>query len=276
MIMINNNNNNNNNNMNTKVSEYKMIVGLCRGGGIGLNGTLPWPKLARDMRFFYETTRSIHFPNTNAVVMGRKTWDSIPDCSKPLKYRDNFVVSAHNYIMEKDEQAASTTDDLTQDNNHIPVVTYLKTVNDIMVHTTNYENVWIIGGASIYEQCIHNKALEITEIYISFIDEQYEFDTIFPIMYQYDSIDEILELNELNNHKQANNNKLNRRLWTWTDAESVPKFLSFDTVFPSFYYIEDIDRNIIADLTRESDIIATRDRRIPNIRFLKLKKLIFI
>ena len=208
--------------------------------------------------------------------MGRKTWDSIPDCSKPLKYRDNFVVSAHNYIMEKDEQAASTTDDLTQDNNHIPVVTYLKTVNDIMVHTTNYENVWIIGGASIYEQCIHNKALEITEIYISFIDEQYEFDTIFPIMYQYDSIDEILELNELNNHKQANNNKLNRRLWTWTDAESVPKFLSFDTVFPSFYYIEDIDRNIIADLTRESDIIATRDRRIPNIRFLKLKKLIFI
>ena len=265
MIMINNNNNNNNNNMNTKVSEYKMIVGLCRGGGIGLNGTLPWPKLARDMRFFYETTRSIHFPNTNAVVMGRKTWDSIPDCSKPLKYRDNFVIS----LIEA--QSPENKDNL--------VITYLKSVNDIMVHTTNYENVWIIGGASIYEQCIHNKALEITEIYISFIDEHYEFDTIFPIMYQYDSIDEILELNELNNsdnHNRRNNNKLNRRLWTWTDAESVPKIVSFDTVFPSFYYVEDVDRNIIADLTRESDIIATRDRRIPNIRFLKLRKLVFI
>ena len=35
------------------IPQYKMIVALCRGGGIGYQGTLPWPKIERDLRFFF-------------------------------------------------------------------------------------------------------------------------------------------------------------------------------------------------------------------------------
>ena len=73
--------------------EFKLIVALCRGGGIGLHGTLPWPKLEIDLRFFSQMTRSSVFPYNSAVVMGRKTWESIPANFQPLPFRDNFVIS---------------------------------------------------------------------------------------------------------------------------------------------------------------------------------------
>lgn len=62
--------------------------------GIGLRGTLPWPRLASDMAFFARTTtRAPHPHATNAIIMGRKTWDSLPCSLRPLRRRINVVVS---------------------------------------------------------------------------------------------------------------------------------------------------------------------------------------
>ncbi|KAL4764907.1 dihydrofolate reductase [Aspergillus foveolatus] len=69
--------------------------------GIGANGTLPWPRIKADMSFFARITArppstflSIsNKPRTNALIMGRKTYDSIPPRLRPLGKRLNVVIS---------------------------------------------------------------------------------------------------------------------------------------------------------------------------------------
>ncbi|KAJ5087884.1 Dihydrofolate reductase [Penicillium angulare] len=62
--------------------------------GIGLNGTLPWPRIKTDMSFFARVTS--HPPQkgtTNAIIMGRKTYDSVPKSLRPLGKRISVVIS---------------------------------------------------------------------------------------------------------------------------------------------------------------------------------------
>lgn len=240
----------------TRITEFKMIVALCRGGGIGYEGQLPWPKLARDMRFFAEMTSSSVFPYNSAVVMGRKTWDSIPVSVRPLKFRDNFVISALH-------DAADATTPQTG-------VTFLKNLSELHDHAKNYDTVWFIGGASIYEQVLSSPssfpAFHVNDIYITFVDETYEYDTAFPLMYQYDSIDEWMA---------RRNNPMNRAIWCWTDADSVPKYVSFfndrspDTNV--VYQVEDVDRDIVSGITRTDDIRGIQERRLPDTLFLRAR-----
>ncbi|GES66259.1 dihydrofolate reductase [Aspergillus terreus] len=62
--------------------------------GIGLNGTLPWPRIKADMSFFARvTSRPPRAGTTNAIVMGRKTYDSLPKSLRPLGKRINVVVT---------------------------------------------------------------------------------------------------------------------------------------------------------------------------------------
>ena len=66
-----------------------MIVAMDEGGFIGRGGRLPW-KLASDMARFKRLTEG---DGSNSVIMGRKTWDSLPDSFRPLPERVNIVMS---------------------------------------------------------------------------------------------------------------------------------------------------------------------------------------
>ncbi|KAL4925065.1 dihydrofolate reductase [Aspergillus undulatus] len=67
---------------------------LPGGLGIGLNGTLPWPRIKSDMSFFARvTSRAPRAGVTNALIMGRKTYDSVPARLRPLGKRVSVVVS---------------------------------------------------------------------------------------------------------------------------------------------------------------------------------------
>lgn len=245
----------------TRITEFKMIVALCRGGGIGFEGVLPWPKLARDLRFFAEITSSSIFPYNSAVVMGRRTWDSIPASSRPLKFRDNFVISALH--TPDDESDATTTG-----------VTFLKNLSDIHEHSGKYDTVWFIGGASIYEQVIATPSsssvsgFTIDDIYVTFVDESYEHDTAFSMMYQYDSVEE---------WQKMRNDPLNRAIWCWTGADHIPKFVSFftqETFRNNLYRVMDVDRDFISRITQPSDMKAIQERRSPNTIFLRLRRVV--
>ncbi|OQE19769.1 hypothetical protein PENFLA_c018G10119 [Penicillium flavigenum] len=62
--------------------------------GIGLNGTLPWPRIKTDMSFFARVTSRPPTPGTtNAIIMGRKTYDSVPASLRPLAKRINVVIT---------------------------------------------------------------------------------------------------------------------------------------------------------------------------------------
>lgn len=87
-----------------------LIAALTRSNGLGVNGTLPW-RLPKEMAHFRKATSSLRdqsqtqaggsstdgkgrsVERKNAVVMGRKTWESIPPKFRPLKDRINVVIS---------------------------------------------------------------------------------------------------------------------------------------------------------------------------------------
>jgi dihydrofolate reductase len=242
-------------------TEFKMIVALCRGGGIGFEGTLPWPKIDRDLRFFSHMTRSHVFPYDSAVVMGRKTWESIPAEFKPLPFRDNIVVSAlHDFDTEE----------------HKPGVIFVKKLSDVHKFTMNYNVVWFIGGASIYEQVLtpcsttNQMLFPIDDIFVTFVDESYEHDAAFPLTYQYGSVEEWQSLR---------NNHINRAIWCWTDEKSVPPFISFFAEGPVsnyLYRVMDVDQEIVSKITRPADIRAIKEKRSPNTVFYVLQRVVEI
>lgn len=68
--------------------QHVMILATGPKGELGLNGGFPWPHLPADMKFFNRITKG---RTRNAIVMGRKTWQSLP--VKALAKRRNIVVS---------------------------------------------------------------------------------------------------------------------------------------------------------------------------------------
>lgn len=78
-----------------------ILAATARDMGIGLNGTLPWTGLKKEMAYFARVTKRVSQSAganggagaVNAVIMGRKTWESIPPRFRPLKGRVNVVIS---------------------------------------------------------------------------------------------------------------------------------------------------------------------------------------
>ena len=81
-----------------------IIVAVAGNRAIGKDNQLLW-HLPEDMRYFRETTRG------KPVIMGRKTWESLPEKFRPLPGRRNIVVSRNpDYVAAGAELAASLDD----------------------------------------------------------------------------------------------------------------------------------------------------------------------
>ena len=127
------------------------IVAVDANWGIGFDGEL-LERIPEDMKRFRELTEN------NIVVMGRKTWDSLP--VQPLSNRINYVI---------------TTEAKTSNNK----VTYfdMNCIKMIMEKQTDYE-YFIIGGGQIYEQLLPY----CDRVYVTKIHRAYEnVDTYFPV-----------------------------------------------------------------------------------------------
>ncbi len=135
--------------------KYKLICAVCRGGGIGKDGRLPW-KIKEDLAFFSKLTKG---NGNNAVVMGRKTWESIG--SKPLSGRDNLVMSKSTKGNTKGTSWFSSIEEI-----------------DAHCETKKYDQVWVIGGAQIYKDFLD--AGKIDAACITYIDQAFNCDTQFP------------------------------------------------------------------------------------------------
>lgn len=129
------------------------LVAVDKNQGIGFNGSIPWPRLTGDLKWFKETTLN------NIVIMGRKTWDSIG--SKNLPGRINIVLSRNNIA-----------DCHKSFNNH-------KDALEFCTLKFPEKNIYIIGGAAIYEQYMD----VIDKFYITEVDSKYKCDTFFNLTY---------------------------------------------------------------------------------------------
>lgn len=124
-----------------------IIVAYDLDRKIGNQGKIPW-KLPADQAFFKEQTLG------HPIIMGRKTWESLP--VKPLKGRINIVISS----------------------NITKTITCKSPEEAIEKAKTFDEEIYIIGGAKIYEYTLENDLID--RIYASEIKEKYEGDTFFP------------------------------------------------------------------------------------------------
>nr|XP_022308928.1 dihydrofolate reductase-like [Crassostrea virginica] len=153
-------------NMDNTLPTLKLVVAACNNWGIGKDGQLPW-RLKKDMEFFKKTTMQTQDPDKkNVVVMGRKTWFSIPEKFRPLANRVNII--------------------LTNTMSNSPTGAYLaKSLNEAVAMVTGngvladkVEGVFIIGGSSVYEAAMESDLP--CRIYLTRVLADFDCDTFLP------------------------------------------------------------------------------------------------
>lgn len=116
-----------------------MIFARAADGVIGRDNTIPW-RLPEDMAHFKRLT------NGWPVIMGRKTWDSLPVKFRPLPGRANIVITRQSDWKETGAQTAAS-------------------LPDALALCASSAEAWIIGGAQIYAQAMPlADRIEVTEI----------------------------------------------------------------------------------------------------------------
>lgn len=145
---------------------FDIIVAVDNKNGIGKNGKLPW-RLPEDMAHFKQITTRVEDPlKKNAVLMGRKTWDSIPKKFRPLPDRLNIVLT-------RQEDLALPNDVLL----YHSLDSVLKSLS-FQHDPWQVETFFLIGGASLYEQVLNRHACR--RIYLTKIYHDFDCDTFFP------------------------------------------------------------------------------------------------
>ncbi|KAJ3172375.1 dihydrofolate reductase [Geranomyces variabilis] len=150
------------------MAKFSLIAAaLAATNGIGKGNDLPW-RLPNEMRYFQRVTTWMGrrtgsaYPSTpantgskeeeaqagppNVLIMGRKTWDSMPDGFRPLKNRINVVLTSNSALIP-DIESKSTVES--------PTLAFT-TLTDALTHiaTLPHTSIFIIGGAQLYASCI--------------------------------------------------------------------------------------------------------------------------
>ncbi|CAG9535448.1 unnamed protein product [Cercopithifilaria johnstoni] len=147
----------------TRTIHMNLIVAMDDCGGIGQNGGLPWDLPAEMARFSKLTTLTTNRKKKNAVIMGRKVWESIPPKFRPLKDRFNIVLS------RKMEEVT--------DKNLIVARSFESAVS-LLQDMNNIETIWNIGGEKVYELGLNSPFLH--QLYITRVEGDFSADIFFP------------------------------------------------------------------------------------------------
>ncbi|RFA13542.1 dihydrofolate reductase [Subtercola boreus] len=123
-----------------------LIWAEARGGVIGYDGTMPW-HLPEDLAHFRELTTG------SAVVMGRRTWDSLPERFRPLPGRRNLVLS-------RDRTWSSAGAEPVHD-----LRALLAERRPDGSDGSDAADLWVIGGGELYRQALPEASrLEVTQL----------------------------------------------------------------------------------------------------------------
>ncbi len=144
-----------------------LIAAVARNGVVGIDGHLPW-HLPEDLQHFKRTTLG------GTVIMGRKTWDSLPARFKPLPGRRNLVLTRQPGWQAPGADVFNTLHDALA-----------QLERDAAAEPTSAQGsepaaalprVFVIGGAALYAQAMpHADELHLTEI-----DRDFDGDVRFP------------------------------------------------------------------------------------------------
>ena len=126
---------------------FKLIVAVDKNNGIGKNNKIPW-YFSEDLKYFAKMTKG---SGNNAIIMGRKTYESIGNY--PLTKRTNIIISysyknisssKHKFVTSPEEAINFCT-------------------------TQNFDEVWIIGGATIYDYFLRRCVGDVVAYSLTFL-----------------------------------------------------------------------------------------------------------
>jgi dihydrofolate reductase len=129
------------------VKKISIIVAMSQNNVIGLNNKLPW-HISADLKNFKKITLN------HPVIMGRKTYDSI---GKPLKDRDNIVISRDNSLKIDDVEVVDS-------------------LEKAIFKSAESPEVFIIGGQQIYQIALPLA----THMYVTKVNGNFKGDAYFP------------------------------------------------------------------------------------------------
>jgi dihydrofolate reductase len=125
-------------------------VAVAKNNVIGINNTLPW-HISEDLKRFKKIT------SNKKMIMGRKAFESLPGI---LPNREHIIITRNEHY--------------TVDSDQVTIVHDLNSL--IEKYSKCEEEVFVIGGAEIYEQFLPYTQ----KIYLTTIDETFQGDTFFP------------------------------------------------------------------------------------------------
>ena len=153
----------------SKNKAFQIIVAQCSSRGIGRDSTIPW-HLPSDLKRFRSITTTSLPGKQNAVIMGRRTYESLPANYRPLPNRLNIVLSRDDDIRSKLAIPSS-----------VIVVKSLGEVENALLAANlsdSVDNVFIIGGESLYLEAI--KSPLCSKILLTQIEEHFDCDKVIP------------------------------------------------------------------------------------------------
>ena len=137
---------------------FDIVVAADQDWGIGKANGLPWPKLRGDLQHFKRITSTASEGCRNAVVMGRKTWESKEVAGKPLPNRRNVVVTRGELAVPPGVIVAHSLDEALA-------------VDDV-------ETVFVVGGAGVIRAAIERGDLRF--VYLTRIYQRFDCDVRMP------------------------------------------------------------------------------------------------
>lgn len=127
-----------------------LVAAVARNGVIGHKGDLPWGHFPEDMAHFRALTIGA------AVVMGRRTWESLPAQHRPLQGRRNVVLS--------------------REGTDAPGAEVVPSLPHALALLCDEPAVYVIGGAQVYALALH----VADELVLTEIDRDFQGDTKLP------------------------------------------------------------------------------------------------
>ncbi|MBU1036564.1 dihydrofolate reductase [Patescibacteria group bacterium] len=142
---------------------FSIIVALDQKRGIGINNKLPW-NIKADLKHFSDITINPSNDKQNVVIMGRKTWESLPQSRQPLPQRLNIVLSKQT--------------DLSLPPNVLLYSSLNRALIALEERKKEIKEIFIIGGGKLYAETIYHP--QCSKIYITQILQTFPCDTFFP------------------------------------------------------------------------------------------------
>jgi len=147
------------------------VVAVTPTWGIGKDGGLPWTAqgvhLKKDLSYFKRMTMQTVDPNkVNVVLMGRRTWEGIPEQNRPLKGRVNVVLSKNKEWSPPEDSGVLKAESLAD---------ALHMLSELPLLIGKIEKVVVIGGAALFEETFFHP--QCSEYHVTHLEQDFASDT---------------------------------------------------------------------------------------------------